>query len=455
MFARKHFSLLTICFLLLAQNLFSQIVLEGVVTDNGAEYLGNGAESVAGALVTLTDQADAQRTFTAYTDDQGHYSIEITATGVDEPDANNPGNFMLHQNYPNPFNPSTVIGYKLYKASHITIDIYNVLGQKVRTLLDGYQTAGPGQVMWDAANDMGQGVPAGVYIYSLRSDGVNVNKKMLLIDGRQGSAHTVTSNTVEGNISDVHAVKKQLSDQYTMTVTGNDIAAYEQQNLEITGSMTVDVTVSRTVTDIDGNVYTTVKIGDQWWMAENFKVTHYRNGEEIPEVTDNTSWANLSTGARCVYDNTESNADTYGYLYNWYAVNDSRNIAPEGWHVPAEEEWKTLEKALGMSQSEADDEGWRGTNEGSKMADNADLWFDGDLENNGAFGESGFSALPGGFRSSNGSFNYLGYVAYFWSATEDGTNFTWSRNLSSDDSEVNRFSYDKPYGFSVRLVRDN
>ena len=189
MYTRKTIILLAIYVILFSQNLFSQIVFEGVVTDNGTEYIGNGAEPIVNALVTLTDQADAQRTFSAYTNDQGQYSIEIPSTGVNDPDANNPGNFTLLQNYPNPFNPSTVIGYALNKPSHITIEIYNILGQKIRTLLDGYQTAGPGHVKWDASNDAGQGVPAGVYIYSLQADGVNVNKKMLLIDGQHGSAN--------------------------------------------------------------------------------------------------------------------------------------------------------------------------------------------------------------------------------------------------------------------------
>lgn len=93
------------------------------------------------------------------------------------------------------------------------------------------------------------------------------------------------------------------------------------------------------VTDIDGNTYKTVKIGNQWWIAENLKVTHYRNGDAIPEVTDNEQWKNLNSGAYCAYDNNESNAAVYGYLYNWYAMNDSRNIAPEGWYVPSDEEW--------------------------------------------------------------------------------------------------------------------
>lgn len=455
MFTRKYFSLLTICFMLLAQNLFSQIVLEGVVTDNGAEYLGNGTEPVVGALVTVTDQADTLQTFTAYTNDQGQYSIEIPTTGVDNPDGKSPGSFTLHQNYPNPFNPSTVIGYELNNPSHITIEIYNVIGQKIRTLLDGYQTAGPGQVIWDATNDLGHGVPAGVYVYSLREEGVNINKKMLLIDGQQGSAHTATSYITEGNISDVHVVKKHLSDQYTLTVTGTDIAPYEQQDVEITGSMTVDVTVTRTVTDIDGNVYTTVKIGDQWWMAENLKVAHYRNGDEIPEVTDDDTWGVLTTGGRCVYDNDETNADTYGYLYNWYTVYDARNIAPEGWHVPTDEEWKELEMALGMSQSEADDSGWRGTNEGSKLAGRADLWGDGSLENNAAFDESGYSARPAGYRYGNlGNFYNLGNGAYFWSSTEDYSDHAWSRSLNYKYSGVNRYDYSKRDGFSIRLVRD-
>lgn len=85
-----------------------------------------------------------------------------------------------------------------------------------------------------------------------------------------------------------------------------------------------------TMVDQDGNTYKTVKIGDQWWMAENLKVTHYRNGDPIPNVTSNSEWSEMSSGAYCVYDNEESNADHYGYLYNWYTVNDSRNIAPEG-----------------------------------------------------------------------------------------------------------------------------
>lgn len=209
------------------------------------------------------------------------------------------------------------------------------------------------------------------------------------------------------------------------------------------------------VTDIEGNVYNTIKIGDQWWMAENLKVAHYRNGDLIPNVTENAEWGDLETGARCVFDNDEKNANTYGYLYNWFALNDSSNISPLGWHVPTDEEWKKLEIALGMSPSEADEAAWRGTNEGSQLAGRPDLWNDGGLENNEAFGESGFSALPGGYRNGNdGNFDYFGHYANFWSSTEYNSDNVRQRTMDYNRSDVSRRHPNKRYGFSVRLVRD-
>ena len=124
---------------------------------------------------------------------------------------------------------------------------------------------------------------------------------------------------------------------------------------------------TETVTDIDGNVYKTVTIGDQVWMAENLKVTHYRNGETIFKMTENNTLEGPSTGALCAYDNDSTNVDPYGYLYNGFAVEDNCNIAPEGWHVLTDEEWKELEMYLGMSRSEADESDYRGTDEGSKL----------------------------------------------------------------------------------------
>ncbi|MCD4691469.1 MAG: fibrobacter succinogenes major paralogous domain-containing protein, partial [Calditrichales bacterium] len=182
--------------------------------------------------------------------------------------------------------------------------------------------------------------------------------------------------------------------------------------------------------------------------AENLKVTRYRNGDAIPNETDNTAWTNLSTGAYCAYNNDNGNAETYGFLYNWYAVADNRNISPAGWHVPTDEEWKELEMYLGMSQSDADATDWRGSPVGSKLKATSGWYSSGNGTN-----ESGFTALPGGNRSHYGSFYYIGNYGYWWSATEYGSS-AWQRGLIYYDSGVGRYSYGKPYGFSVRLVRD-
>jgi uncharacterized protein (TIGR02145 family) len=207
-----------------------------------------------------------------------------------------------------------------------------------------------------------------------------------------------------------------------------------------------------TVTDIDGNVYQTIKIGDQWWMMENLKVTHYRNGEPIEHVTDGGTWSGLSSGAYCEYDNNPSHVATYGRLYNWYAVDDSRNIAPAGWHVPTDEEWKQLEMYLGMSQAEADAAGWRGTDEGGKLKDTGTIhWFS---PNIGATNESGFSALPGGYRHIYGSFDGMGDIAAFWSSSEFHSLSAWYRALKFSSSQVARHYLYKQHGFSVRCVRD-
>jgi uncharacterized protein (TIGR02145 family) len=207
-----------------------------------------------------------------------------------------------------------------------------------------------------------------------------------------------------------------------------------------------------TVTDYDGNVYQTVTIGAQEWMAENLKVTHYRNGDPIPNATDSMTWVGLTAGAYCNYDNDEGLVATYGRLYNWYAVDDSRNIAPEGWHVPTDADWKQLEMYLGMSQAEADSTGWRGTDEGGKLKETGTTHWQ--SPNTGATNESGFSALPGGFRLYNGAFDGMGRYAPFWCSTEGDAGGGMYRRLSYGGSVVLRYYDLKRYGYSVRCVRD-
>jgi len=228
------------------------------------------------------------------------------------------------------------------------------------------------------------------------------------------------------------------------------------ENCTISALITVTLTdPAGIVTDIDGNVYQTIIIGNQEWMAENLKVTHYRNGDPILHITDNGNWLTTTDGAYSIYDNDSANVNTFGNLYNWYAIDDARGLAPEGWHVPSDEEIKQLEMYLGMTQSQAEAISYRGTNEGSKLAGNANLWNDGSLENDPEFGSSGFNLLPGGYREiNNGDFIQIYSYGHFWSTTEEDMSYVWTRGITSSLTQVYRYYNSKHVGYSVRCVRD-
>jgi uncharacterized protein (TIGR02145 family) len=153
-----------------------------------------------------------------------------------------------------------------------------------------------------------------------------------------------------------------------------------------------------------------------------------------------------------VYDNDPINADIYGNLYNWTVVDDSREVCPAGWHVPSDDEFKTLEMFLGMSAEVANSESYRGTNEGSKLAGNAELWNDGELDNNAEFGTSGFNGLPAGVRNPNGNDLYMGNDLWFWSSTKSSNGYAWVRNLGYVHSGVLRQTHQTPHGFYVRCL---
>jgi len=206
-----------------------------------------------------------------------------------------------------------------------------------------------------------------------------------------------------------------------------------------------------TVPDIDGNVYHTVIIGSQVWMVENLKTTKYRNGDAIPTVTDATAWSILKTGAQCSYNNDAAIGAKYGKLYNWYAVNDSRNIAPTGWHVPTDAEWTTLTNYVSanlgtsgsIAKALASKTDWASSTNAGAVGN--------DLTKNNT---TGFTALPGGYRSSYGSYLVIGSYGSWWSSTEYNTSSAWFRGLDCSYSNVSRGNDYKGCGFSVRCVRD-
>ena len=192
------------------------------------------------------------------------------------------------------------------------------------------------------------------------------------------------------------------------------------------------------ITDIDGNVYETIVIGNQTWMKTNLNVSNYKDGTPIPEVTDPAEWATLTTGAWCYYDNDPEKGKLYGKLYNWYAVNDKRGLAPTGTSIPTDAEWTTLTNFIG---SEA----------GGKMKESdTSNWTS---PNSEATNSTGFTGLPGGICISNGDFHFIGDYGYWWSATSVDAATAWNRSLGYNSSIACRSYDDKNYGFAVRCIK--
>lgn len=191
----------------------------------------------------------------------------------------------------------------------------------------------------------------------------------------------------------------------------------------------------------NNNDYKTVKIGQQEWATSNLAITVFRNGDLIPQARTAEDWQKAgyeNAPAWCYYNFDSVNGNIYGKLYNWYAVVDSRGIAPIGWHIPSDFDWNGLAKNLGEE-----------TQAGSKLKAKV-IW-----ENNGQItNESNFSALPGGGCRSDGSFYGLGSFGYWWSSSDDEMNLALFRFLSSSDNEFGEGNNGKGYGHSIRCIKD-
>lgn len=193
------------------------------------------------------------------------------------------------------------------------------------------------------------------------------------------------------------------------------------------------------ISDIDGNSYATVTIGSKCWTKQNLNVSHYRNGDAIPQVQDAAQWATLTTGAWCYYENQTANGTIYGKLYNWYAVSDPRGLAPQGWHVSSKEDWQTFGTYLGVQ------------NLGGKLKAMS-TW---NSPNTGADNSSGFTALAGGRRwYSDGSFSTLGNYGNWWTSTDGPSPFAQMYLLGFSDDFLSNEYRDKTNGYSVRCVKD-
>jgi uncharacterized protein (TIGR02145 family) len=204
-----------------------------------------------------------------------------------------------------------------------------------------------------------------------------------------------------------------------------------------------------TVNDVDGNTYKTVKIGEQWWMCQNLNVKHFNDGSEIPFVEngEQNTWSNATEPAYSFI-----NDSIYGCFYNNFAVQDVRKLAPAGWHIPSDEEWKTLEKTIGMSENQASSLAWRGTNEAELLLIKKSAgWPNGTLPY--GLDSYSFNILPAGCRLHNGELT-TGFNAFFWTATSSANGQGFYRYFDYQKKNIFRQTTYPQYGMSIRCVKD-
>ena len=339
--------------------------------------------------------------------------------------------------YPNPTKDNTTIEFVSTATGKVNIELFDISGKGVVT----EQATLPIGTNYFQISGLG----SGIFTVRISSQSYSYIGK-IVSNGTLGSKVKISYNGSSEN--PITAKKlKSANNEIVMQYTTGD-------RLKITGTfgnystMVMDVpTQSKTInfnfitcTDYDGNNYPVVQIGTQLWMTENLKTTKYRNGDSISNVTDSVQWRNQTTGAYCNYKNDERNSTTYGRLYNWYSLKDSRNVCPTGWHVPNDAEWLTLTTFLGTS------------NAGNKLKETGTThWQSGNAGTN----ESGFSALPGGRRDYNASWGYLGSWGYWWSMTEYNTDNANYLYMTYGRTDVSKSYTNKTLiGFSVRCIKD-
>lgn len=340
--------------------------------------------------------------------------------------------------YPNPMQEKSNISF-FAKSDGITqINVFSLEGKKIigvtRNLSQGNRT-------------FQLSMPKGVYVIQIQGNGFSYNAKAISQISSDCKAQIVFSDNENQNTS---KPQKSASAITTMLYTDGDQLLYKGISGNFSTIVTDKPSGNKTTNfdfveckDADGNYYSVVKIGNQTWMAENLKTTTFKTGESISKVTNNNTWSTAIFPTWCDYNNDVANGVRYGKLYNWFAATDSRNIAPDKWHVPTDAEWLTLMNTIGgLSVA------------GGKLKDAGTLnWLS---PNTGATNETGFSALPAGNRSysANGTFGGIGYESYWWSSKENIGNSSFGLALDFDGSYASTISSEKQLGMSVRCVRD-
>ncbi len=360
--------------------------------------------------------------------------------------------------FPNPFEFSANFDVYIARQERILLRVFDLTGRQI----SAYENNLPQG--WHSFSFI-----AGNNKMNLLSVETNNGREMLKMVGT-GSAGSSAYITYNGLISNTFS-RKEIQTFFPWDMGDNlRYTGFSTVDSSITGSSTIendpisDVTLTffiqrgiscfdePYITDVDGNVYRTVLVGSKCWMAENLKTSKFNNFDDIPFVADATAWSALTSPGYCwyndgIYFNDSSvYVETYGLLYNWYAVdpagNGNRNICPEGWHVPSHSEWLEMVNYLGGS-----------TVAGGKLKDHGMLYWE--SPNTGATNETGFTALPSGARNPDGSYNdYLGTNGHWWSTSEFNTDYAHFAGLGYASSSVLLGNMNKRLGFTVRCVKD-
>ena len=388
-------------------------------------------------------------------------------TGINEIDLSN-NSFSISQNYPNPFEVKTTVSLYLPEKENIKIVVRDIIGREL-THYENILNRGnhnfafyPGKEKYYLLTVTGNQTSQTIKMLNTGSNAANGEKCKIDYTSSNGNASGYKSQRVKNNFG-FNLGDELMFTAYASTTIGNlgsgvifgtpvTNTIYE---FNIIGGLRCPG--MPTITDIDGNTYNTVQIGDQCWMAENLKTTTYSSGNPIPNVTDATNWSNLTTGAYVWFDNDISWKGPYGGLYNWYATIDANGLCPTGWSVPTDDEWSALTDFIGGTGSPHGNEvkSCRQVNSplgGDCSTSEHPRW----NEDNGDWGSDdyGFLGLPGGFRNDYGAFDDIGDYGYWWSSTEFSSDLAWTRSLIYDYGYVNVVAFNERNGFSVRCLRD-
>jgi uncharacterized protein (TIGR02145 family) len=374
------------------------------------------------------------------------------ATGISTIENSHSSSFRI---YPNPMADKSILEILPPMPGNAMITVYDIIGKPVTQIYSYFENARQEFLL--------SGLKNGIYVITVSGNAYQFTEK-ILCNGQVAGIPKIEKTTSANKSLGGKTLKGAITSQGTieMHYSDGDILKFKA-NSGIFSTIKTDIpTQTKTLnfnfvrcTDGDNNNYTVVEIGSQTWMAENLKTTKYNDGKSIPLITSNYEWKTMSTPAVCWYKNDEATYKAkYGALYNWFAASTVK-LCPTGWHVPTDDEWKTLEIYLGMTQEEADTSGFRGTDQAAQLK-NTTGW---DSGGNGT-NYSGFGGLPAGYRDLNdGNFYDIGGYTWWWSSTGIFGDGAVARYLSFDKDVIHRAAEVSWYlglrnGFSVRCVKD-